>query len=241
MTALVPVDPSSSVAVTSYLEQARTWLATAVEQTGPEQIARAKAEIATAAEAAKQLNLSREIQDDAVEMVRRAEYALGKSIRKGQAEGTVREHGEKNVTRNQTGVVVQHDNSKASPRDFASRGELYGARGNAGILALADAAGPDEFDAAIEAAKADGNLSRANVDRKAREITGKTRKAPRRPINETARDAGLDLQNAVERISRVLDDDRFTREAEQVAPLLRNHLTTAIETLSGLLDRIESN
>ncbi|MGA4670049.1 hypothetical protein ACPCG0_09675 [Propionibacteriaceae bacterium Y1923] len=41
------------------------------------------------AEATKQLGLSKEIRDDATEMVRRAEYALGKAIRKGQAEGTV--------------------------------------------------------------------------------------------------------------------------------------------------------
>ena len=232
---LTPVDPSSSVAVTSYLEQARQWLATAVEQTGPEQIARAKAEIATAAEAAKQLNLSREIQDDAVEMVRRAEYALGKSIRKGQSEGSVAHHG--GARRSTTGTPTLK-----SPSEFATKQELSGAgHGQPGIYALADDVEPEQFDAAIDAAKAEGNLSRANVARKAREITGKTRKAPRRPINETARDAGLDLQNAVERISRVLDDDRFTREAEQVAPLLRNHLTTAIETLTGLLDRIESN
>jgi hypothetical protein len=75
------------------LPLARDWLATAVETTGPEQIAAAKAEIATAAEAIKQLGLSKEIRADAAEMVRHAEYALAKSIRKGQAEGTVAARG----------------------------------------------------------------------------------------------------------------------------------------------------
>lgn len=176
-TDLAPVNPSSAVAVTSYLERARTWLATAVEQTGPEQIAMAKAEIATAAEATKQLGLSKEIQLDAQEMVRRAEYALGKAIRKGQAEGTIRRPGE--ITRSHdrwNGTDHQTTNSiKASPSDFAPKGELAGPRGEDGIYAMADGApDPDDFDAAIEEAKAEGNLSRANVVRKVKKQTGPT-------------------------------------------------------------------
>lgn len=88
---IATVDTSSEVAVTGCLQQARDWLATAVESTGPEQIALAKAEIATAAEATKQLGLSHEIQDDATEMVRRAEYALRKAVTKGQDAGEVRD------------------------------------------------------------------------------------------------------------------------------------------------------
>lgn len=229
MSAIVPrVDPSSAVAVTSYLEQAKTWLATAVEQTGPEQIARAKAEIATAAEAAKQLNLSREIQDDAQEMVRRAEYALSKSIRKGQADGSV-------ATRGKT----SHGEVLASPSRFASESDLYSAKTT--IHDLSDAVEPEHFDAALDAAKAEGNLSRANVARKAQEISGKPRKSPRRPLVETSRHAGLDLMTAVERVERILNDDRFRSEAEQVTPQMRNHLNSAIETLTGLLERINNN
>lgn len=152
------------MAVSSYLEQARDWLATAVEQTGPEQIAGAKAQIATAAEATKQLGLSKEIQLDAQEMVRRAEYALGKAIRKGQEEGTVAKKGD-------TGHKGSENvlSTLPGPTDFASDVELYDrpSQGKAGILSIADAApSQEEFDAALAAAKEEGNLSRANVARK---------------------------------------------------------------------------
>ena len=170
-TALATVDQSSAVSVIGYLEQARTWLSTCVEMTGPEQIAQAKAEIATAAEATKQLHLSREIQLDAQEMVRRAEYALGKSIRKGQAEGTIAKHGGEG-RRSKTGTPTLK-----SPREFASKYELSGSVAEpgktAGIYNLSDGVESIDFDEAINEAKAEGNLSRANVARKAREKSGR--------------------------------------------------------------------
>lgn len=46
-----------------------------------------------------------------------------------------------------------------------------GARGD-GIYALADNVDPEEFETALEAAKAEGNLTRANVVRKVKKIAG---------------------------------------------------------------------
>lgn len=158
---------SREVAITNYLSSARDWLARAVEETGPEAIAAVKAEIATAAEATKQLNLSKEIQEDAVEMVRRAEYALGKAIRRGQEEGTVRTRGEREVIANQHGPSaepVDNRNSKPSPYDFATPDELHG--NGVGIYGLVDDVEPEQFEEALAAAKAEHNLSRANVVRK---------------------------------------------------------------------------
>lgn len=181
---IVRVDTSSEVAVTSYLEQARDWLSRAVDETGPEQIAAAKAEIATAAEATKQLGLSKEIQLDAQEMVRRAEYALGKAIRKGQAEGRVGgDHGGDR----RSSAARELDR----PTDYATRRELYGSdAARPGILTLTDSAASlsdgvsdKTFDRAIEEAKAEGNLSRANV---ARKIIGKSAPAPA-PAGSTER------------------------------------------------------
>lgn len=168
MSAIVPVDTTSELAVTSYLQQARDWLARAVDETGPEQIAAARAEIATAAEATKQFGLSKEIQLDAQEMVRRAEYALGKAIRKGQAEGSVLVQGQTNRW------VHSVDDAKKSPSAFATSAELKGSGQSPGILGMSDAAlEPEDFDAAIVEAKAEGNLSRANVVRLVREKSGK--------------------------------------------------------------------
>jgi hypothetical protein len=171
-TDLATVDKSNAASVIGYLSQARDWLATCVEITGPAEIAHAKAQIATAAEATKQLHLSKEIQLDAQEMVRRAEYALAKSIRKGQGEGTVRRRGDRQNFGNQhvSGVPRDNWNSKSSPTDFASPHELEG--NGAGLYDLADGVEPDEFDAALDEAKSEGNLSRANV---ARKVKAKTR------------------------------------------------------------------
>lgn len=167
------------VAVSTYLEHAKEWLASAVEMTGPEQIAAAKAEIATAAEATKQLHLSKEIQLDAQEMVRRAEYALGKAIRKGQAEGMIRTKGERGPQtadyeriRNGRHEVVQAPVSNATnflkpgPTDFASHEELYGNK--SGAMHLVDGVTDDQFESALDVAKREGNPSRANVVRKIR-------------------------------------------------------------------------
>lgn len=63
-------------------------------------------------------------------------------------------------------------------------------------------------------------------------------KPRRRPLPDAARDAGWDLRKATERIQRLLDDDRFTQNKEQVAAHLSNHLSNAIEVCQDLLDRI---
>lgn len=142
-------------AVTAYLEAARDRLNLALEATGPQAVAALKAEIATAAEATKQLGLSKEIQQDAQEMVRRAEYTLGKAIRQGQAEGTVgrREDGGPRID-------LFTGNKKVSPQDL-----MPGGTTTVETYAMADA-GEEAFEAALTEAKAEGNVSRANVVRK---------------------------------------------------------------------------
>jgi hypothetical protein len=234
---LVPIDPSNALAVSDYLTRARDWLATAVEKTGPVEIAAAKAEIATAAEATKQLGLSKEIQDDAKEMVRRAEYALGKAIRKAQDEGAIR--------RQDDGISnqrVTQGESLSRVTDFGTYGELYGRDGKSGVLTLADEMpDSDDFEDALTEARAEGNLSRANVVRKAAEKSGKPRAVSRRPLPDFARDAGIDLRKAVERLERISADDRFGQNREQVASHLRGHLSNAVEVCQDLLDRLNNN
>lgn len=163
--------PSAQEAsVTLYLTEARNKLAQAVEMTGPAAVAAVKAEIATAADATKHLGLSREIQADAQEMVRRAEYALGKAIRAGQEAGEIRKRGEISTHYDRwNGDRGETTNStKAAATDFASASELSGPDSN-GIYAMVDNAPTDDhFEEALEEARAEGNLSRANVVRKIR-------------------------------------------------------------------------
>lgn len=170
MAALDALDPQSrEVAVTRMLSEARSWLAHAVEATEPQTIANFKAQMATIAEATKQLGLSREIQLDAQEMVRRAERGVGVAIRKGQEEGTVARVGttsgpQSDYMRNGRVVHVDRtgDNSSISrPTDFATEDEL--ARG---VYQMTDGVTDEDFETALTEAKSEGNLSRANTVRK---------------------------------------------------------------------------
>lgn len=224
---LVPVDTTNALAVSDYLDKARQWLHTAVEMTGPAEIAMAKAEIATAAEATKQLGLSKDIQLDAQEMVRRAEFALGKAIRKGQAEGTVAK-AQDTLRQNRSDQPEERDT--VSPDAFTTAG-----RERNDVYTMASTPTAD-FEAAIAEAKAEGNLSRANVVRK----TGVAKAPNRKPLTDSARNAGWDLRKAVERLERIAADDRFGSNKEQVAPLLRSHLQNAVEVCQDLLARIDN-
>lgn len=170
MAALDALDPQSrEVAVTRMLSEARSWLAHAVEATEPQTIANFKAQMATIAEATKQLGLSKEIQLDAQEMVRRAERGVGVAIRKGQEEGIVSVVGTNSGPRTdyiRGGSVVHVDrpgdtNSISRPTDYATTDEL--ARG---IYPMTDGVTAEEFEEAVAEAKDEGNLSRANVVRK---------------------------------------------------------------------------
>lgn len=172
MAAVEALDPESrALAVTNMLTEARAWLAHAVEATDPSSIAVFKAQMATMAEATKQLGLSKDIQTDALEMVRRAERGVGVAIRKGQAEGTVRRRGQVAVRANQYGQAGKSvDNRISSPTDFVPADDLTG--NGAGIYDLTDGVTDEQFETAVSEAKTEGNLSRANVVRKVKQITG---------------------------------------------------------------------
>lgn len=91
-----------------------------------------------------------------------------------------------------------------------------------------------------------GRLSRPaktlGLDGKARP----TRQAPvpvskrsRRALPLLAKDAGWALRRDVEKLERVFADDRLNQYKDKVAGHLHGHLTYAVETLRGLLDRLD--
>lgn len=60
---------------------------------------------------------------------------------------------------------------------------------------------------------------------------------PRRtPLPDAAATAGWELRRAIERVQRIVTDDRFTANKEQVAAQLRSHLAYALEAIPGLVD-----
>ena len=103
-------------------------------------------------------------------MVRRSERALGQSIRGGQERGEITKRGEGGVQGDYVrgGLPVRGakglGKTFCSPSDFASPAELVG--NQAGIYDLTDDVTDDDFETAIEGAKDEGNVSRANVVRK---------------------------------------------------------------------------
>ena len=68
-----------------------------------------------------------------------------------------------------------------------------------------------------------------------------TRKPNRRALGESADAAGWELRKSVERIERIREDDRFSRNKEEVAARLRGHLMYAIESCQGLLDELNQS
>ena len=147
-------------------EQARALLEEALEQGQIEQIAEVKSQAEAIRVYTLQRQLGRDAQLAAAEIVRRAERGIGVAIRRGQAAGQIRrrgDHGGARMAGNGVGKTI----SKPGPSDFASPVEL---RGNgAGIYHLTDGVSDEDFEEAVAAAKAEQDLSRANIVRKIRQ------------------------------------------------------------------------
>jgi transcription initiation factor TFIIIB Brf1 subunit/transcription initiation factor TFIIB len=174
MTALVPADNIAAVealdpvarevAVTHMLSEARSWLAHAVEATEPASIANFKAYVSSIEYMTKQLGLSKEIQQDAQAMVRRAERGVSEAVREGQDEGSIARRADHPFHGNQYAPAeVLGQNSSTSPRQFFSNAQEWSDSNQ-----LADAT-EEEFEEALAEAKDEGNMSRANVVRKIKE------------------------------------------------------------------------
>lgn len=222
-------------------------LTTAVDAMPIGDIGAMKAQVATVATATRELGMSKEAQELAAEAVRRAEWALGRAVRKGQEDGEIATHG--GGRRSTTGTPTL-----PSPSEFASKQELSGAgHGQPGIYALADAT-EDEFEAAIAKARSEGNLSRANVVRSIDEhrsrnadVEGRIvavqqqRRATRRaPLSDFTRDAVFDLVKAAERFERITNDDRFGENREAIGRIAGGQLNRVLELLAAFQQAIEN-
>jgi len=166
--------PERELAVTQFLEESLGALTQALEASDPDEVVRIKAELATMAEATRQLGLSRQIQLESLEMVRRAERGVAQAVLKGQEEGTVETEHDVRVRAAHTREEkagrhhIQNNGVIKRPRaSIASTLELSGAGNHQpGYLHLAEGVSEETFEVAITEAKAEENLSRANVARK---------------------------------------------------------------------------
>lgn len=257
LAALEQMDPAvREEAVTRYLEHARDQLTLAISLSDSgiaalTELVPVKAEVATAADAARHLGLSREIQADAVEMVRRSEYALGKAIRAGQERGEIW-HTRLGKPRpgNDPGGDSTWVRPIPSPSAFASPVDIHPGATGTPVYDLVDGVTDAQFEAALSEARAEGNLSRANVARKTKAVAAPVGMTPRErlakirelaPTGHTceqiarevgiselqvrarARDAGIEItaDKVMKRSHHRIDSNRITEET--------------VNTLEGLL------
>lgn len=79
---------------------------------------------------------------------------------------------------------------------------------------------------------------RMRAKRSRREEGDRVPTRKRRPLPEFAKDAAWTLRRDVERIERIIADDRFPDNKQQVTALLHSHLSYAAEVCQDLLSRI---
>lgn len=191
-------------------ERAKSWLTQAIEHGEIDQIIEVKSQAEAIRVYTRQKELGKDAELAAAEIVRRAERGLGIAVKRGQDDGTIRTQGQsggpKAPYQRGDGRTVQVDprcdDSKISPTSvFASVGERKAA------YALADVP-DDEFEDALDEARSEGSLSRANVKRKATEEHKLTPDVRKKIIADLA-DSSLTSEQIARRIHISPDRVRF--------------------------------
>jgi hypothetical protein len=157
-------------------QRAKAWLREALEHGEIEQIAEIKSRAEAIRVYTTQKQLGTDAQLAAAEIVRRAERGIGVAIRRGQQDGEIAKRGDRR-SHGAPGVHGgslndRHDDHLGSPGSFFRHGDE-----RADTYAMTDGVSDADFEDAIGEAKAEGNLSRANVVRKIRQ-QGRTPPAP---------------------------------------------------------------
>ncbi len=161
-TALDAGDPAEYMAVA--LNRAKGWLA---EARSIEDVRETKAIAVGYESVIREKELAFDAQLSATEIVRRCERRIGELVRHGQRDGTIAKRGD--IGGNRADDERVHHLQR--PSDFFADGTQE----RADSYAMADAP-EEEFERAVDEAKSEGNLSRANVVRK---VKGEQPKAER--------------------------------------------------------------
>lgn len=159
-------------------ERAKQWLIEALENGDIEQIVELKSQAEAIRIYSMQKQLGKDAELSATEIVRRAERGIGLAIRRGQGEGTIHKPGDPPPP-----PSAPYERVRNGKREVvgASRPHLHGEKKryvgeyvNGGqqqhdTFTMTDDVSDDEFDRVIDSAKAERNLSRANVVRKVKD------------------------------------------------------------------------
>jgi hypothetical protein len=149
-------------------QRARAWLREALEHGEIEQIAEIKSQAEAVRVYTTQKQLGKDAQLAAAEIVRRAERGIGVAIRRGQQTGEIARRGDRGG-RSASGVDAGNPNDRCDDH-LGSPGSFFRhADERADTYAMTDGVSDTDFEDALGEAKAEGNLSRANVVRKIRQ------------------------------------------------------------------------
>src|SRR5487761_1750059 len=152
-------------------QRAKAWLVEALEHGEIEQIAEIKSQAEAMRVYTAQKQLGKDAQLAAAEIVRRAERGIAVAIRRGQQNGEIARRGDRGG-RGAPGVHGANPGDRrgdhlGSPAGFFRHGDE-----RADAYAMTDGVCDTEFEDVLDEAKAEGNLSRANLVRKIRQRRG---------------------------------------------------------------------
>jgi len=229
-------------------ERAKAWLREALEHGEIEQVAEIKSQAEAIRVYTTQKRLGTDAQLAAAEIVRRAERGIGVAIRRGQQDGEIakrgdrRSHGTPSVhAGNPNG---RHDDHLGSPASFFRHGDE-----RADTYAMTDGVSDADFEDAIGEAKAEGNLSRANVVRKIRQ----QRRIPPAPDGQVPDPADRAPEAAARRLELLADfaargmssgqiGERLGMGDDRVRQVAREHgIGIRADAVLGRARRLDSN
>lgn len=168
-------------------QRAKAWLFEALEHGQIERIAEIKSQAEAVRVYSTQKQLGKDAQLAAAEIVRRAERGIGVAIRRGQQTGEIARRGDRG---GRGGIHSGNPNDRCDDH-LGSPGSFFRhADERADTYAMTDGISDASFEDAIGEAKAEGNLSRANVVRKIRE---RRTAAPPGPRDQAAGQPPLEL------------------------------------------------
>jgi DNA-binding NarL/FixJ family response regulator len=228
-------------------ERAKAWLTEALEHGEIEQIAEIKSQAEAVRVYTAQKQLGKDAQLAAAEIVRRAERGIAVAIRRGQENGQIAKRGD----RGSCGAPGVHGGNPGgrrgdhlgSPASFFRHGDE-----RADAYAMSDGVSDTEFEDALGGAKAEGNLSRANVVRKIRQrraTATKGRQVPDpadRSPEAAARRRELIAEFATRGMSSRQIGERLGVGDDRVRQVAREHgITVRADAVLGRTRRLDPN
>lgn len=173
----------------------------------------------------KHLELSRDLSLDAQLVLRLAERAVGKAVRRAQAAGKIGSLG----SNNNRSVKLP------SPMPYVGAGNTAH-----GIYMLADDISDTQFSQLLKEAREEGKLSRGYLVRMIEQMrSGKKTGTRRGLVVDQAREIAEQLRKATVRLQKLHDDPLLSRNKAEVAARMRPYLDTAVRVCTDLKKTLE--